>query len=174
MSQEALSQDISERDAIDEIVAQWERERPDLDPGGKHITGRVVRLATLFQETFGREFAPLGLTDGEYGILAPLRRTGAPYALSPTELARHRMITSGGMTAALDRLERKGLISRQPNPDDRRSNLVALTDEGLATVDAAMRVHAEAELRLAAALDPAERATLAGLLRRLVVATEST
>lgn len=173
MSQEALSQESPRRDAVDQIVAQWERERPDLDPGGKHITGRVVRLATLFQDAFGREFAPLGLTDGEYGILAPLRRAGPPYALSPTELARHRMITSGGMTSALDRLEGRGLISRQPNPDDRRGSLVVLTEDGLATIDAAMGLHAEAELRLVAALDATERATLADLLRRLVIATES-
>lgn len=173
MSQDSLGQGTSARDAVDLIVAQWERERPDLDPSGKHVTGRVVRLATLYQESFSRAFAPLDLNDGEYGILAPLRRAGPPYTLSPTQLARHRMITSGGMTAALDRLERKGLITRRPNPDDRRSSLVALSDQGLETVDAAMALHVETEQRLVSVLDDAERATLTDLLRRLVIDAET-
>lgn len=174
MSQDALQQDDvpPTGDAVDAIVAQWREERPDLDAEAKHVTGRVVRLAALFQQAFAEAFAPLGINEGDYGILAPLRRVGPPYALSPTELARHRMITSGGMTPALDRLERKGLVARRPNPDDRRSNLVVLTDAGLAVVDEAMSVHAAAEQRLVAALDESERAALTGTLRRLLIANE--
>ena len=159
-------------DAVDAIVAEWRVQRHDLDPEAKHITGRVVRLAAQFQRAFGEAFAPLGLSDGDYGILAPLRRAGAPYELSPTDLARHRMITSGGLTSALDRLEHKGLISRRPNPDDRRGNLVRLTDAGLVAIDEAMTRHTEAEHQLVAALDSAEQAQLVALLRRLVRATD--
>ena len=118
------------------------------------------------------DVAPLGINEGDYGILAPLRRAGPPFALSPTELARHRMITSGGMTPALDRLERKGFVTRRPNPGDRRSSLVVLTDAGLAVVDEAMSVHAAVEQRLVAALDESERASLTDTLRRLLIANE--
>src|SRR5689334_14841130 len=111
MSQDALQQDIS-TDAVDAIIEQWRQERPDLDPEAKHITGRIVRLAWLFQNEFerikGAGFSEYGLKETDFGIMSPLRRSGEPYELTPTELARHRMITSGGMTAALDRLEAKG------------------------------------------------------------------
>jgi hypothetical protein len=85
------------RDAVDAIVDEWRRERPDLDPSAKEITGRVSRLASLFQQAYSDAFSPLGLNDGDYGVLAPLLRAGAPHELTPTELAKHRMMTSGGM-----------------------------------------------------------------------------
>src|SRR5690349_8822999 len=81
----------NQRDAVDDIVDQWRSERPDLDPSGKEVTGRIVRLAGLFQRRFAEEFAPLGLSEGDYGVLASLRRAGAPYELTPTELARTQM-----------------------------------------------------------------------------------
>ena len=155
-------------DAVDEIVAAWRRERPDLDPSAKEVTGRIMRLASRFGQTYGEAFAPVGLSDGAYGVLAALRRAGAPFALTPTELARQRMITSGGMTPVLDRLERDGLVTRSPNPDDRRGSIVRLTAAGRKAVDAAMKRHAEAEQQLVAGLAPREREQLAGLLRKLL------
>ena len=105
---------------MDAIVEQWHRERPDLDPSGKQITGRLVRLSGLFQMAQHAAFEPLGINEADYGILAPLRRAGEPFTLTPTELARQRMMTSGGMTAAIDRVEKKGLVTGEPNPSDRR------------------------------------------------------
>ena len=86
MSQDALHQVTldGESDAVDVIVEQWRRERPDLDPGAKQVTGRIIRLASLFQRSYGEAFEPLGLNDGDYGQLAALRRAGAPYELTPT------------------------------------------------------------------------------------------
>ncbi|MGE3588729.1 MAG: MarR family winged helix-turn-helix transcriptional regulator [Ilumatobacteraceae bacterium] len=157
-----------EGDAVDVIVQQWTEQRPDLDPTAKHITGRIVRLSSLFQQAYAEAFSSLGLNEGDYGVLAPLRRTGAPFTLTPTDLARQRMMTSGGMTAALDRLERKGLVERAPNPADRRGSLVRLTDEGVRVMDEAMRLHAEVEQRLVAALDPPAAAQLEEALRTLL------
>lgn len=153
---------------MDVIVDAWRRERPDLDPGAKEITGRVVRLASLFQQAYSQAFEPLGLNEGDYGVLAPLRRAGAPFELTPTELARQRMMTSGGMTAALDRLERKGLIERVPNPADRRGSLVRLTSAGHEVVDAAMAEHAHVEHQLLTNLSADEQARLTALLRKLL------
>ena len=159
-------------DAVDVIVEQWRRERPDLDAGPKEVTGRIIRLASLFQDAYGEAFEPLGLNDGDYGVLAALRRAGAPYELTPTELARHQMMTSGGMTAALDRLERKGLIARVPNPADRRGSLVRLTDEGRARIDEAMSRHVVAERELIAGLTEQERLQLHRLLAKLLSTVE--
>ncbi len=179
MSQDTLHQDTSPAggaddadDAVDAIIAQWRVERPDLDPEAKHITGRIVRLGALFQQEYAERFASLGLNESDFGVLAPLRRAGAPYELTPTELARHRMITSGGMTAALDRLERKAFITRSPNPADRRGNLVRLTDAGREVVDEAMRLHADAEHKLVAALSEGDAAELQRLLRALLVSLD--
>ena len=158
----------AEEDAVDVIVDQWRRERPDLDPTAKEITGRIVRLASLFQQAYSGTFEPLGLNDGDYGVLAPLRRAGAANQLTPTELAKHRMMTSGGMTAALDRLERKGLVTRVPNPDDRRGSLVRLTDAGRDVIDEAMTQHVLTEQRLVSSLDEQEQEQLRLLLRKLL------
>jgi DNA-binding MarR family transcriptional regulator len=158
---------------VDVIVDQWRRERPDLDPSAKELTGRIIRLASLFQQAYSGTFEPLGLNDGDYGVLAPLRRAGAPHQLTPTELARHRMMTSGGMTAALDRLERKGLVTRVPNPDDRRGSLVRLTDSGREVIDEAMTQHVLTEQRLVSGLDEQERQQLRSLLRKLLSAVDT-
>ena len=175
MSQDALHQTNldEDRDAVDVIVAQWRRERPDLDPRAKEVTGRIIRLASLFQRSYGDTFEPLGLNDGDYGVLATLRRAGGPHELTPTELAKHRMMTSGGMTAAIDRLERKGFVARVPNPADRRGSLVRLTDGGRRVIDEAMTRHVTTEHRLVSALDQHEQKQLRDLLHKLVVANDT-
>jgi DNA-binding MarR family transcriptional regulator len=159
-------------DAVDAIVEQWRKERPDLDPSAKEVTGRIIRLASLFQQANAEVFEPLGLNDGDYGVLATLRRNGAPYELTPSELARRRMMTSGGMTAALDRLERKALIARAPNPADRRGSLVRLTDDGLSLINRAMELHSETEQRLVRGLTASDRRKLGDLLRVLLLTVE--
>jgi DNA-binding MarR family transcriptional regulator len=118
-------------------------------------------------------FEPLGLNDGDYGVLATLRRSGGPCELTPTELAKQRMMTSGGMTAAIDRLERKGLVARAPNPADRRGNLVRLTGPGREVIDEAMTRHVETEHGLVSALDLHEQRQLRDLLHKLLRAVDT-
>jgi DNA-binding MarR family transcriptional regulator len=176
--EKAMSQDTSQEaniidpDALDEIVAEWRRERPDLNVDAKHMTGRIIRLASLFQHAYVDLFEPLGLNEGDYGVLVPLRRAGVPFTLSPTELAEHRMMTTGGMTKALDRLESKGLVERLPNPADRRGSLVRLTEAGRTVVDEAMNRHVVTERRLVSTLDEVEQAQLTILLRKLLRALD--
>lgn len=168
MSKDALRQDAFPRDAVDRIIEDWAEQRPDLDTRAKAVTGRVIRLAALYEQTFAGSYRALGLDNAGYGILAALRRAGdAP--ITPTELARRRMMTSGGMTAALDRLERGGLVERLPNPADRRGSLVRLTAEGRTTIDEAVELQGEAERRLLAPLARTEVDQLVGLLRRLLL-----
>ena len=148
-------------------------QRPDLDPGAKEVTGRIVRLASRFQQAYSDTFEPLGLNDGDYGVLAPLRRAGTPHELTPTELAKHRMMTSGGMTAVLDRLERKGLVRRVPNPSDRRGSLVRLTDAGRDVIDQAMTQHVSPNSVSSLPWTTTKQAQLRVLLRKLLHAVDA-
>jgi DNA-binding MarR family transcriptional regulator len=159
-------------DIVDRILERWRAERPDLDPSGKEVTGRVVRLNGLFQREFGRDFAGEGIDEGGFAVLAALRRVGTPFELTPTALNRELLISSGGVTHLVDRLERKGLVVRRPGVSDRRCVRVALTDAGLHVADRVMAVHATSERRLVEALNASERDQLAALLRKLLLAVD--
>ena len=154
---------------VDRIVAQWDRERPDLDVSPTHTLQRITRLSLLQGASFARVFAPYGVSFGEYLVLAALRRAGPPYRMNPTTLFNSVILSSGAMTNRLDRLEAMGFVERLPDPTDRRGRLVALTDRGRELVDAAVVDHLENEQRLLGALDADEREQLAGLLRKLLL-----
>jgi DNA-binding MarR family transcriptional regulator len=160
------------RDLVDRILERWRSERPDLDPSGKEVTGRVVRLSGLFQREFGHNFAGEGIDEGGFAVLAALRRIGEPFALTPTALNRELLISSGGVTHLVDRLERKGLVVRLPAAADRRCVPVALTSDGKDVADRAMTAHATTERRLVAGLTAAEQEQLAALLRKLLLAVD--
>jgi DNA-binding MarR family transcriptional regulator len=153
---------------VDRIMAQWREARPDLDPSGKAVTGRVVRAAEFIARRNHAVFAPLGIRDGEYSALSALRRSGAPYELSPSQMSEHLMVTSGGLSLMLDRLERAGLVRRRPNEHDRRSVLVSLTDDGLQTINEAMTLHARVEQEIVSGLSARESTQLAQLLAKLL------
>jgi DNA-binding MarR family transcriptional regulator len=159
---------VKDDDRVDRIMAQWREVRPDLDPSGKAVTGRVVRAAELISRRNQAVFAPLGIRDGEYSALSALRRSGAPYELSPSQMSEHLMVTSGGLSLMLDRLERAGLVRRRPNPQDRRSVLVSLTDDGLRRIDEAMTLHAGVEQGIVGGLSAHEIAQLGDLLAKLL------
>ncbi|MGO9179772.1 MAG: MarR family winged helix-turn-helix transcriptional regulator [Candidatus Limnocylindrales bacterium] len=155
-------------DEIDHIVAQWNAERPDVDVSVTHVLQRITRLYLLQSRSFADVFARHGLSFGEYLVLAALRRAGPPYRMNPTALFHALILSSGAMTNRLDRLEAMGLVERQPDPDDRRGRLVALTPRGREVVDAALLDHITNEEWLLAGLTVGDRAALAGLLRKLL------
>jgi DNA-binding MarR family transcriptional regulator len=159
---------MKDEDVVDRIIEQWRVERPDLDPSGKAVTGRIVRAADLIARRNQAAFAPWGIKGGEYSALSALRRSGSPYELSPSQVNEHLMVTSGGLSLMLDRLERAGLVRRRPHPDDRRSVLVSLTEDGLRTIDGAMTAHATVEQEVVAGLSPREATRLADLLAKLI------
>ncbi len=156
------------RDEVDRIVAAWRRERPDLDVTPLEVLSRVSRLARHLDRSRGAAFSGHGLEGWEFDVLAALRRAGAPYELSPGQLVAETLVTSGTMTHRIDRLERRGLVHRRPDPDDGRGVLVVLTPEGRGLVDTALADLLDRERELLAVLDPADGADLAELLRRLV------
>jgi DNA-binding MarR family transcriptional regulator len=155
-------------DGVDLILEQWRRERPDLDPSPIGVIGRVSRLAQTIDRELAPVFAQFGLSNGEFDVLATLRRAGEPHALTPTELSRTVMISSGGMCKRLDGLERAKLVRRTPDPSDRRGTLVVLTPRGKRLVDEAVVAHLRNEERLLSRLDGDQRARLAELLSELL------
>jgi len=157
-----------EPDHVDSILAQWRRERPDLDPAPMGVIGRIARAARTLSRALDTTFTRFGLNSGEFDVLATLRRAGPPYRLTPTRLFTELMLSSGAMTNRLDQLERAGLITRTPDPSDRRGTLVGLTERGQELVDTVVTAHLANEQRLLAALSFAEREQLAQLLRKLL------
>lgn len=132
-------------DAVDTILAQWQRERPDLETRVMGPFGRLKRCTILIQRRLERTFSAFGMTAWEFDVLATLRRSGAPYCLTPTSLFSTMMITSGTMTHRLQRLEASGWVQRMANEQDARSMLVQLTPEGFALIDRAVEAHVDNE-----------------------------
>src|SRR4029077_8286881 len=153
-----------------EIAAkQWARERPDLPTLPVETVGRLLDAAArVIRDHMNPLLAEAGLQGGEFDVLTPLRRSGEPYMLSPTQLYELAMISSGGMTNRLDRLERAGLVERRPDPNDRRGKLIALTNAGKRVIDETIGRHVANEARLLSVLTPAEQEKLNALLRKLI------
>ncbi|WP_079204199.1 MarR family winged helix-turn-helix transcriptional regulator [Pseudomonas sp. CC6-YY-74] len=159
-------------DAVDAILGQWRRERPDLDLGPMAAIGRVKRCSVLLSRRLDETFATFGMSTWEFDVLATLRRSGEPYCLAPTALFSTLMITSGTMTHRLKRLEASGWIEREASREDARSLLVRLTPSGLELVDRAVEAHLENERRILAPLSAAELAALDASLATLLAVLE--
>lgn len=161
-----------ERDAVDAILAQWQRERPDLDASPMGPIGRLKRCTALLEQQLEPAFAQFDLSMWEFDMLATLRRAGAPYCLSPTDLFSTLMVTSGTMTHRLKRLENRQFIERIASAKDARSMLVKLTDTGLSLIDRAVVGHIENERRILSALPDEVLNTLDNGLALLLQALE--
>ena len=156
-------------DAVDRILAQWAGERPDLDCSPMGVIGRISQLQREVYLAQRATFARHGLDVPSFDVLAALRRAGPPYELTPTELMRTALVTSGAITQRLDRLEERGLITRRRSRDDGRAVVVSLTGAGRQALDAALPDHLDTERKLLEGLSDEEREQLAGLLRRFLV-----
>jgi DNA-binding MarR family transcriptional regulator len=157
------------QDALDRILDQWRRERPDLDCSPMGIIGRISQLQREVHLAQRATFAKHGLDVPSFDVLAALRRAGPPYQLTPTALMRTALVTSGAITQRLDRLEERGLITRERSRDDGRAVVVSLTDAGREALDAALPDHLDTERKLLEGLSDDDRERLAGLLRRFLV-----
>ena len=162
------------QDEVDRLVEAWRRERPDLDLGPMEVLSRMSRLDHHLDAARRAAFAAHDIEPWEFDVLAALRRAGPPYELSPGQLLRETLVTSGTMTNRVDRLVARALVERLPDPRDRRGVLVRLTDRGRETVDGALSGLLDHERRLLSALSSDELRELAGLMRRLAVSLEPT
>lgn len=155
-------------DAVDAILEQWRRERPDLDLSAMGTFARLAQLSLVLGPAVEQVFARHGLRRGEFDVLAALRRSGPPYTLIPSELAATLMMSRAGMTNRLDRLEAAGLVERSLDPADRRSFRISLTEQGHRVIDAALTEHAANLARLASRLTPEDATTLSRILRTML------
>lgn len=153
-----------EPDHVSRIMDQWRAERPDLDVSPQGVIGRLHRLAGRLTEELVAVYAEFGLGEGEFDVLATLRRSGPPYELTPTALAAGTMVTSGAVTKRVDRLAERGLVTRRVGDRDARGRVVALTSAGRELIDRAFTAHMANEHRLLAPLDRVDRERLARIL----------
>ncbi|MFD7559777.1 MULTISPECIES: MarR family winged helix-turn-helix transcriptional regulator [unclassified Streptomyces] len=156
------------KDAVDAIAAQWHVVRPDLNTEPMEVFGRIYRIARAMGDEMERAYARFGISRGEFDVVATLRRSGVPYTLSPRQLSATLMLTTGGMTGRLDKLEKAGLLSRKPDPHDRRGLQVTITDRGLALIDEAVTAGLEVQRAALTGLSDEEAEVLGGLLRKLL------
>lgn len=156
-------------DIVGRGIAQWSRERPDIDCSGKAIVGRILRLQDVILRAVNAALEPHGLRYPAYAVLATLRASGPPFRLSPSRLTATLLLTSGGTSNLLARLERAGWIRRLSDPMDGRGVLVELTKAGRELADAAMPDHAAVERALVAMFTDEEQRTLAAMLSRMLV-----
>ncbi|MCF3935697.1 MarR family transcriptional regulator [Acuticoccus sp. M5D2P5] len=157
---------------MDVGLAQWHRERPDLDPSAKAVTGRILRLHDIILRAFNRVLASHGLKYADYAVIATLRASGAPYEMTPSALHNMMALSSGGLSKVLGRLEAQGLIVRRTAEEDRRSVIVALTEAGHALTEPTMAFQANAEHDILAPLTKRERDQVAAALRKLIIYNE--
>ena len=160
------------QDHVDRIFEQWAVERRELDRSAMVALARILRAARLVELEMGKVFSGFGLNRGEFDVLASLRRAGAPYRLSPSDLSATLLLSTGAMTNRVDRLERALLARRLPDPADRRGILVELTRRGRGLVDRVLTSHVANEERILAGLSGDDREALADLLRKLLVSLE--
>lgn len=160
------TQPAEQADRLDRIQAAWRRERPELDVRPQGVIGRLHRVAGHVTDELVAVYRQHGLGEGDFDVLATLRRAGEPYERTPSDLCANTLVTSGAMTKRVDRLEAAGLVSRRVSERDGRERVIGLTPHGRAIIDAAFTDHIANERRLLDALDPADVEQLERLLRR--------
>ncbi|MFD7409547.1 MarR family winged helix-turn-helix transcriptional regulator [Streptomyces sp. NPDC059866] len=160
-------------DSVDVMLAEWRSEWPELDVSSSAVMARLLRAARLVEELLAtrlRRSAEMPIANvGDFDLLQALRRSGAPYALTPGQLRQALVVSSAGLTGRLKRLEGEGWIERCPSPVDGRSTLVRLTEEGRARFDRTVERHFQVERDVLSVLDPEERTVIADALRKLLL-----
>lgn len=156
-------------DPVDRIVRAWAARDPELDASPLEVVGRLLLCAQHCEREILAALAEFDLSFADFDVINTLRRRDDPAGTNPTDLARSSLITSGAMTARLNRLEGSGLIERTPDPADRRAVRVRLTAKGERLAERALTAVLAADERFLAPLDPARREALAAALKPLLL-----
>jgi len=155
-------------DKVDKVIEQWNQARPDLDVSSTGLVGRFKRITQHLGQEMEKTFAEHGLNHASFDVLATLRRSGPPYALSPNDLLATMMVTSGTMTNRIDQLSKSGLVERVKNPDDARSVIISLTKKGFAIIDATVTDHVATQDRLTSVFTADEQESINLLLKKFL------
>jgi DNA-binding MarR family transcriptional regulator len=161
-----------EVDLIDKLVIEWKNERPELDAEAMQIVGRIIKLGKVLEKRASNALKNSGIHYTDLDVLATIRRAGKPYELSPKQLMESVLITSGAMTALLDRLTKLELIYRAPNKNDGRIKLAGLTKKGIAIIDKAIEIRFEEANLSVDVFNKSERSSLSVLLKKLLKSLE--
>lgn len=161
-----------ELDRVGRGMARWQSERPDIDCSGKAVVGRILHLHDIILRSVDRVLARHGLKYPVYAVLATIRVAGAPYRMSPGELLETLLLSSGGLSNLLRRMEAEQYIRRLADKRDGRGVIVELTEKGIQVADASMADHAAIERELVATLPRQTRETIARALGLMITATE--
>ncbi len=156
-------------DRVDKIIEQWHQERPDLDVEPMEVIGRIKQLSQHLVREMDKTFCVHGLNGAKFDVLATIRRSGAPYGLSPSDLMASTMVTSGTMTNRIDQLVKVGLVERISNPKDARSFIISLTNEGHSLIDKVLNDHVETQTRLIAVLTKEDRKSINLILKKFLM-----
>jgi len=156
-------------DIIDQLVADWKLERPEVDSSAMHVVGRILKLGKTFEKRAGKALSAHDIYYTDLDVLATLRRSGKPYLLTPKELMQSVLITSGAMTALLNRLTKLKLIYRLPDKIDGRIKRAGLTKKGIEIIDEAIEVRFEEASNSIETLNKEERKVLSNLLKKLLL-----
>lgn len=156
-------------DHVEEIIEYWKKEHPDLDTSSIVIIARICRLAMIIEKGMQPLFSKYHINQGEFDVLATLRRSGKPYSLTPSTLFQSLMLSSGGMTNRIDRLENAGLVERSPHPTDRRGIMVTLTAKGVELIEKVIEDHEVNMHTLVEYLTSREKEKLEELLGKLMM-----
>ncbi|MCL1088458.1 MarR family transcriptional regulator [Shewanella profunda] len=165
LSAAPLPAEPNKHDGLDRIVEQWQKQGVTADLIPMVVLGRIARLTKYIEVVLLQCHAEFGLGQGEFDVLATLRRSGEPFMLSPSQLYQSMMLSSGAMTSRLDRLENKGLIERSHSKEDRRAVHVSLTTEGKALIDKALPQHIHCQSALLAGVSAEDRPMLLQILK---------
>ncbi len=160
-------------DHVDKIIKQWHQERPDLDVEPMEVIGRIKQLSQYLSREMDKTFSVHGLNGARFDVLATIRRSGAPYGLSPGDLMASTMVTSGTMTNRIDQLAKVGLVERTPNPQDARSFIISLTNEGHVLIDRVLNDHVKTQAQLTASLTKKDKKNINLILRKFLINTKN-
>jgi len=161
------------KDSIDFLLQQWTTELSGINPWPTAVVGRIFRLSTLLKRATEEALMPFGLTFETFEIIAALRRTGPPYQLKPSALYGAMVVTTGAITNRIDRTEALGLISRSPDPNDRRGVIVTLEPKGIALAEQAFAAYYGKVSGMMAFLGASEREEIAAMLSHLLAGLEA-
>jgi DNA-binding MarR family transcriptional regulator len=161
------------QDSIGMLLADWARERPDLDFSPVGVINRLSRVRTHIDSALLQVFNDFDLSAADFRVIVTLRRMGAPYELPQARLMTQLALTSGTISVRVDRLAKRGIVTRESDPGDKRGHRVRLTADGLRLFDQIAPLHLANEERLLSSLTEDEQATLARLLRKLLISFES-
>jgi DNA-binding MarR family transcriptional regulator len=163
---------MSENDLIDTLIDEWKEEQPELDASAMEVVGRILKLGKILKKRAGKALSSYNIYYTDLDVLATIRRSGNPYELTPSQLMKSVLITSGAMTALLIRLTRLELIYRSPDPKDGRIKLAGLTEKGFKLIDKAIESRFNEARESIKCLSKTEKTEFSTLLKKLLLSLD--